>query len=95
VGRHFRRVTENISVQHSSAETRGAIVGRTLDAQEQLRESSQGQRFYAFWDFLLALERRREFAELIELAYALPVLADDLRNDLFLRRLSLANMWCP
>lgn len=90
VERHFRRVTENISVQHSSAETRGAIVGRTLDAQEQLRESSQGQSFYAFWDFLLAPDRRREFAELIELAYALPALADDLRNDVFLRKLQLS-----
>jgi uncharacterized membrane-anchored protein YhcB (DUF1043 family) len=56
VERHFRRITKNISVQHSSAETRGAIVGRTLDAQEQLRDSSQGQSFYAFWDFLLAPE---------------------------------------
>jgi hypothetical protein len=90
VERHFRRVTENISVQHSSSETRGAIVGRTLDAQEQLRESSQGQSFYAFWDFLLAPERRKEFAELIELAYALPALADDLRNDVFLRRLQFS-----
>jgi len=87
VERHFRRITENISVQQSSAETRGAIVGRTLDAQEQLRDSSQGQSFYAFWDFLLAPERRREFSELIELAYALPNLADELRNDVLLRRL--------
>jgi hypothetical protein len=31
--------------------------------------------------------RRREFSELIELAYALPNLADELRNDVLLRRL--------
>jgi hypothetical protein len=90
VERHFRRVTENISVQHSSAETRGTIVGRTLDAQEQLRESSQGQSFYAFWDFLLAPERRREFSELTEVAYALPTLADELRNDVLLRKLQFS-----
>jgi len=87
VERHFRRITEDISVQQSSAETRGAIVGRTLDAQEQLRDSSQGQSFYAFWDFLLAPERRKEFSELVELVYALPTLADELRNDALLRRL--------
>jgi hypothetical protein len=88
VERHFRRVTENISVQQASAgATRGAIVGQTLDAQEQLRESSQGQSFYAFWDFLLAPERRRQFVELVELAYALPTLADELREDVLLRRL--------
>lgn len=91
VERHFRRVTESISVQQSSAgATRGAIVGQTLDAQEQLRQSSQGQSFYAFWDFLLAPERRRQFAELIELAYALPTLADDLRDDGLLRRLQVS-----
>jgi hypothetical protein len=88
VERHFRRVTENISVQQSSAgTTRGGIVGHTLDAQEQLRQSSQGQSFYAFWDFLLAPERRRQFVELVEQAYSLPTLADELRSDVLLRRL--------
>ena len=88
VERHFRRVTENISVQQSTVgATRGAIVGQTLDAQAQLRESSQGQSFYAFWEFLLAPERRRRFMELVELAYALPGLAEELREDILLRKL--------
>ncbi|KAF0179599.1 MAG: hypothetical protein FD161_1216 [Limisphaerales bacterium] len=88
VERHFRRVTENIAVQQAEAgATRGAIVGHTLDAQEQLRQSSQGQSFYAFWDFLLAPERRRQFDELVAQAYAIPALADDLREDILLRRL--------
>jgi hypothetical protein len=88
VERHFRRVTENISVQQSSAgSTRGDIVGQTLNAQEQLRGSSQGQSFYAFWDFLLAPERRRQFTELVEQAYSLPTLADELRDDVLLRKL--------
>lgn len=88
VERHFRRVTENIAIQKTSAgATRGGIVGQTLDAQEQLRRSSQGQSFYAFWDFLLAPERRRQFAELVEKAYSLPMLADELRGDVLLLRL--------
>lgn len=88
VERHFRRVTENIAVQQSTAgATRGSIVGQTLDAQDQLRQSSQGQSFYAFWDFLLAPKVRQEFAELVEQAYALPTLADEFKADVLLRRL--------
>lgn len=88
VERHFRRVTESIAVQQSTAgATRGSIVGQTLDAQDQLRQSSQGQSFYAFWDFLLAPERRRQFTDLVEQAYALPILADEFKADVLLRRL--------
>jgi hypothetical protein len=88
VERHFRRVTENISVQQSSSDaTRGCIVGQTLDAQEQLRQSSQGQSFYAFWDFLLAPERRRHFTDLVGQAYSIPLLADELKSEALLRRL--------
>ena len=88
VERHFRQVTENISIlQASAGATRGGIVGQTLDAQEQLRNSSQGQSFYTFWDFLLAPERRKQFTELVEQAYSLPTLADELRDDTLLRKL--------
>lgn len=88
VERHFRRVTEHISVHQSSADsTRGRIVGQTLDAQERLRQSSQGQSFYAFWEFLLAPERRHHFSELVEQAYSISALADELKGDSLLRRL--------
>jgi len=88
VERHFRTVTEEIAVrQTDTTATRGGIVSQTLDAQDRLRESSQGQSFYAFWDFLLAPERRRQFVELVEAAYALPTLADELRGDVLLRKL--------
>ena len=88
VERHFRTVTEDIAVrQTDTTATRGGIVSQTLDAQDRLRESSQGQSFYAFWDFLLAPDRRRQFVELVEAAYALPTLADELRGDVLLRRL--------
>lgn len=88
VERHFRRVTEDISVQQSSlGATRGGIVGQALDAQDQLRQSSQGQSFYAFWDFLLAPERRQQFNDLVEQVYSLPILSDELKADLLLRRL--------
>lgn len=88
VERHFRQITEEIVArQADGAVTRGGIVGETLDAQDRLRNSSQGQSFYAFWDFLLASERRQEFASLVERAYAVENLAQDLRSDPLLRTL--------
>lgn len=90
VERHFRTVTEDIVVsQTDSTATRGGIVSQALDAQDRLRESSQGQSFYAFWDFLLASERRREFNELVEKAYLLEELSEQLRADTTLRGLQL------
>lgn len=90
VERHFRVVTEEIVVRQTDATaTRGGIVSQTLDAQDRLRESSQGQSFYAFWDFLLASERRREFNELVEKAYMLEELSEQLRADTMLRGLQL------
>jgi len=90
VEHHFRKVTEDIVVRRADASTtRGVIVGQTLDAHERLRESSQGQSFYAFWDFLLASERRREFSALVEKVYALPELDEELRADALLSRLQL------
>lgn len=91
VERHFRRVTEEIAVrQTDAAATRGAIVGRTLDAQEELRWSSQGQSFYAFWEFLLDPPRRRAFLEMVEQAYQIPSLSGELRSDPVLRGLEAA-----
>lgn len=90
VERHFRTVTEDIVVRQTDATaTRGGIVSQTLDSQDRLRESSQGQSFYAFWDFLLASERRREFNELVEKAYLLEELSEQLRADTMLRGLQL------
>jgi hypothetical protein len=88
VERHFRRVTESLVARQSqSGATRGEIVGHTLDAQDQLLQSSQGQSFYAFWEFLLDPERRSQFADLVEQSYALPMMAADLRADGLLWRL--------
>ena len=90
VERHFRTVTEDIVVRQTDATaTRGGIVSQTLDSQDRLRESSQGQSFYAFWDFLLASDRRKEFNELVEKAYLLEELSEQLRADTMLRGLQL------
>jgi hypothetical protein len=88
VERHFREATEQIVVrQTDSSATRGGIVGGTLDSQEKLRQTSQGQSFYAFWEFLILEETRRRFSELVERAYRLENLEETLRSDTILRGL--------
>jgi len=88
VERHFRRVTEDLLVSRKSGDiSRGQIVGQTLDAHERLRVSTQGQSFYAFWEFLLAPDSRAQFSTLVDQVYAIPELLDELREDLLLQGL--------
>ena len=88
VERHFRRVTEDLMVSRKSGDTsRGQIVGQTLDAHERLRASTQGQSFYAFWEFLLARDGRAQFSELVDQVYAIPEVLEELREDLLLQAL--------
>lgn len=88
VERHFRNTTEDIVVRQSETlTTRGGIVGQTIDAQERLQHSTQGQSFYAFWEFLVLTETRRLFGQLTDRVYKLEDLAPDLRGDTLLRSL--------
>lgn len=44
---------------------KGSILQYTFDALDELKSSSQGKSFYAFWDFLLAREMQSELDTLI------------------------------
>lgn len=44
---------------------KGGILQYTFDALDELKSSSQGKSFYAFWEFLLAREMQSELEELI------------------------------
>lgn len=44
---------------------KGSILQYTFDALDELKSSSQGKRFYAFWEFLLAREMQSELDTLI------------------------------
>ena len=44
---------------------KGSILQYTFDALDELKSSSQGKSFYAFWEFLLALEMQSELDALV------------------------------
>lgn len=92
----FRQLEENFKeVARSLAEeqtkpgtTKGRIVGQLLDTHAALKESSQGQSFYAFWNLLSSPERQERWSELIRQVYRLGAIAADMRANRLLERLS-------
>lgn len=62
---NFRLIHRNIVTQHTRDEQhKGAIVGYAFEAYNQLRESSQGRSFYAFWEFLISRAGQEEWSEM-------------------------------
>ncbi len=88
VEENFKRIAQEIAERHSRpGVTKGAIVGHMLDSHDALRQSAQGQSFYAFWELLLSPDKQAEFHEAVERAYDLEAIGDDLRGDRLLRHL--------
>lgn len=92
----FRQLEENFKeVARALAEgqarpgnTKGRIVGQLLDTHAALKDSAQGQSFYAFWNFLSSPTRQQHFKELIRYVYQLPDIDTTLRSNRLLERLS-------
>lgn len=88
VEENFRDISREIVIRRTQAGiTKGAIVGHTLDAQTQLRQSDQGQSFYSFWEFLLAPGKREELLTLIQSSQSLPELRPELKGEGLLAQL--------
>ena len=52
---NFKKIVEHIYREETEKKpSRGEILGYTLDANYQLKESSQGKSFHSFWNFLIA-----------------------------------------
>ena len=67
VEENFKEITRNIYEKQAQQEmTKGAILGYTLDATDELRESDQGKSFQAFWLFLMADNKQDELNALID-----------------------------
>ena len=68
----FRQLEENFKevaralaeAQAQPGATKGRIVGQLLDTHAALKDSSQGQSFYAFWNLLSSPERQQRWREL-------------------------------
>ena len=67
---NFKTIIKEIYQQQTNISlNKGTILQYTFDALEQLKESSQGKSFYAFWDFLLSPELQREWETLTQTLY--------------------------
>lgn len=88
VEENFKGIARDIAEQHTlPGVTKGAIVGSTLSAHEALRQSAQGQSFFAFWELLVTESRRRQFEETLGKVMSLPALDENLRSNRLLRQL--------
>ena len=66
VEENFKEITRNIYQKQTRQDlTKGAILGYTLDATDELRQSDQGKSFQAFWLFLMADNKQDELSTLI------------------------------
>lgn len=92
----FRQLEENFKevarvlaeAQTKPGTTKGRIVGQLLDTHAALKDSAQGQSFYAFWNLLSSPERQQRWRELIRQVYQLDAIDSGLRANRLLERLS-------
>ncbi|HMP83946.1 MAG TPA: DUF3375 domain-containing protein [Verrucomicrobiota bacterium] len=88
VEENFKRVAREIAERQTQpGVTKGAIVGHLLDSHDALRESEQGQSFFAFWNLLLSTDRQQQFQEQMDQVVGLEALNADHRGNHLLRRL--------
>ena len=83
VEENFREIARGVQEKQLEAHaSKGAVLANVLDADEALKTSDQGRSFYAFWRFLLSLEKQNELHRLTESVYALPELNELAQQDL-------------
>ena len=79
---NFKRIAREIAERHAHpGVTKGAIVGHLLDSHDALRNSEQGQSFFAFWELLLSQEKRNRFEDQMRQVMVLDSLDADYRAD--------------
>jgi len=88
VEENFKKIAQDIAEQQTNPDlSRGAIVGRMLDADEALKNSEQGQSFYGFYRLLLATERQNQFRAALRAVVSLQDLNPALRANSILNGL--------
>lgn len=86
VEHNFKRIAHEIAEHHARpGVTKGAIVAHLLDSHDALRQSEQGQSFFAFWELLLSSDKQRRFHEQLDQVRALAALDPDHRDNPLLR----------
>jgi hypothetical protein len=92
----FRQLEENFKevaralaeAQTQPGATKGRIVGQLLDTHAALKESAQGQSFYAFWNLLSSPERQERWRSLVRQVYQLENIDHSLRANRLIEKLS-------
>lgn len=92
----FRQLEENFKeVARSLAESqaqpgarKGRMVGQLLDTHAAIKDSPQGQSFYAFWGLLSSPQRLQRWRELTRQVYRIEAIDSTLRSNRLLDRLS-------
>ncbi|NDV46329.1 DUF3375 domain-containing protein [Paludibacter sp. 221] len=89
----FKEVDDNFKIiikeiyqkQSDTSLNKGSILQYTFDALAQLKDSSQGKSFYAFWEFLLSSELQQEWDELTQTLYQMLDEKNIEISDVFLK----------
>jgi hypothetical protein len=90
VEENFKEITRNIYEKQARQDmNKGAILGYTLDATDELRESDQGKSFQAFWLFLMADNKQDELNGLIDNVCKILEERRIAMPDPFLRRIKI------
>ena len=72
IEQNFLNLTRLVhAAQFEKDSRKGMVVGRVLDADQELKDSDQGRSFYAFWNFLMSDSRRQALKSMIQNVYQL------------------------
>lgn len=88
IEQNFRNLTRKVQeAQFEKDSRKGMVIGRVLDADQELKESDQGRSFYAFWNFLMSDSKRKELKSMIQTVYQLEELRSLAQEYPLLRRI--------
>jgi hypothetical protein len=86
---NFKEVARSLAEAHAQpGANKGRMVGQLLDTHAAIKNSSQGQSFYAFWNLLSSPERQQRWRELTRQVYRLDTIDPVLRGNRLIERLS-------
>lgn len=86
---NFKEVARSLAESHAQpGAKKGRMVGQLLDTHAAIKDSPQGQSFYAFWNLLSSPQRQQRWRELTRQVYRIEVIDSALRSNRLLDRLS-------
>ena len=85
---NFKNIIKDIyQKQIDPTLNKGGILQYTFDALDELKSSSQGKSFYAFWEFLLSRDMQDELEQLINSLFSTLQDRDIVSDDRFLQNM--------